>query len=28
VVPLAVVCGARVLLGVVRHRRSPASQWY
>src|SRR6476469_4979793 len=28
VVPLAVVCGARVLLGVVRHRRSLASQWY
>jgi len=27
-VPLAVVCGARVLLGVVRHRRSLASQWY
>jgi hypothetical protein len=28
VVPLAVVCGARVLLGVVRHRRSLVSQWY
>src|SRR6201994_3487533 len=28
VVPLAVVCGARVRLGVVRHRRSLASQWY
>ena len=28
VVPLAVVCGARVLLGVVRHRKSLASQWY
>jgi hypothetical protein len=28
VVPLAVVCGARVLLGVVRHRRSLPSQWY
>src|SRR5689334_235692 len=28
VVPLAVVCGARVLLDVVRHRRSLASQWY
>jgi hypothetical protein len=28
VVPLIVVCGARVLLGVVRHRRSLASQWY
>jgi hypothetical protein len=27
-VPLAVVCGARVLLGVVRHRRSLVSQWY
>jgi hypothetical protein len=28
VVPLAVVCGARVLLAVLRHRRSLASQWY
>jgi hypothetical protein len=28
VVPLVVVCGARVLLAVVRHRRSLASQWY
>jgi hypothetical protein len=28
VVPLAVVCGARVLLSVVRHRRSLVSQWY
>jgi hypothetical protein len=28
VVPLVVVCGARVLLGVVRHRRSLVSQWY
>jgi hypothetical protein len=28
VVPLAVVCGARVLLAVVRHRKSLASQWY
>jgi hypothetical protein len=27
-VPLVVVCGARVLLAVVRHRRSLASQWY
>ena len=27
-VPLAVVCGARVLLAVVRHRKSLASQWY
>ena len=27
-VPLAVVCGARVLLAVLRHRRSLASQWY
>ena len=28
VVPLVVVCGARVLLAVLRHRRSLASQWY
>jgi hypothetical protein len=28
VVPLVLVCGARVLLGVVRHRRSLVSQWY
>src|SRR5512133_2684816 len=28
VVPLAVVCGARVLLAVLRHRRSLVSQWY
>ena len=28
VVPLALVCGARVLLAVLRHRRSLASQWY
>src|SRR5690348_1831046 len=28
VVPLAVVCGARVLLAVLRHRKSLASQWY
>ena len=28
VVPLAVVCGARVLLAVLRRRRSLASQWY
>jgi len=27
-VPLALVCGARVLLAVFRHRRSLASQWY
>jgi len=27
-VPLALVCGARVLLAVLRHRRSLASQWY
>ena len=27
-VPLVVVCGARVLLAVVRHRKSLASQWY
>jgi hypothetical protein len=27
-VPLAIVCGARALLGVVRHRKSLASQWY
>ena len=27
-VPLAVVCGARVLLAVLRHRKSLASQWY
>jgi hypothetical protein len=28
VVPLALVCGARVLLAVLRRRRSLASQWY
>src|SRR6201989_138740 len=28
VVPLAVVCGARVLQAVLRHRKSLASQWY
>jgi hypothetical protein len=28
VVPLVVVCGARVLLAVLRHRKSLASQWY
>ena len=28
VVPLALVCAARVLLAVLRHRRSLASQWY
>ena len=28
VVPLALVCGARVLLAVLRHRKSLASQWY
>src|SRR5437763_6014991 len=28
VVPLALVCGARALLAVLRHRRSLASQWY
>ena len=28
VVPLALVCGSRVLLAVLRHRRSLASQWY
>jgi hypothetical protein len=27
-VPLAIVCGARALLGVVWHRKSLASQWY
>src|SRR6266516_1061086 len=27
-VPLVVVCGARVLLAVLRHRKSLASQWY
>ena len=27
-VPLAIVCGARALLGVVCHRKSLASQWY
>ena len=27
-VPLAVVCGARVLLAVLRHRKSLASQWF
>jgi hypothetical protein len=27
-VPLALVCGARALLAVLRHRRSLASQWY
>ena len=27
-VPLALVCGARVLLAVLRHRKSLASQWY
>jgi hypothetical protein len=26
--PLALVCGSRVLLAVLRHRRSLASQWY
>ena len=26
--PLAIVCGARALLGVVWHRKSLASQWY
>ena len=26
--PLALVCGARALLAVLRHRRSLASQWY
>src|SRR6266567_1917713 len=28
VVPLALVCGSRVLLAVFRHRKSLASQWY
>src|SRR2546430_6050419 len=28
VVPLALVCGARALLAVLRHRKSLASQWY
>jgi hypothetical protein len=28
VVPLALVCGARVLWAVLRHRKSLASQWY
>jgi hypothetical protein len=28
VVPLALVCGARALLAVLRHRKSVASQWY
>jgi hypothetical protein len=28
VVPLILVCGARVLLAVLRHRKSLASQWY
>src|SRR4029077_7207841 len=28
VVPLVVVCGARALLAVLRHRKSLASQWY
>jgi hypothetical protein len=28
VVPLALVCAARALLGVFRHRKSLASQWY
>ena len=28
VIPLALVCAARVLLAVLRHRRSLASQWY
>src|SRR6266700_4919171 len=28
VVPLVLVCGARVLLTVLRHRKSLASQWY
>ena len=28
VVPLVLVCGARVLLAVLRHRKSLASQWY
>jgi hypothetical protein len=27
-VPLVLVCGSRVLLAVLRHRRSLASQWY
>ncbi|HEY7261825.1 MAG TPA: hypothetical protein VH589_10120 [Trebonia sp.] len=27
-VPLAIVCGARALWGVLRHRKSVASQWY
>ena len=27
-VPLALVCGARAVLAVLRHRRSLASQWY
>src|SRR5215813_11103390 len=27
-VPLALVCGSRALLAVLRHRRSLASQWY
>ncbi len=27
-VPLALVCGARALLAVLRHRKSLASQWY
>jgi hypothetical protein len=27
-VPLALVCGARALLAMLRHRRSLASQWY
>jgi hypothetical protein len=28
VVPLVLVCGARVLLAILRHRKSLASQWY
>ena len=28
VVPLVLVCGSRVLLAVLRHRKSLASQWY
>src|ERR1700750_3110385 len=28
VVPLVLVCGARVLLAVLRHRKSLVSQWY
>src|SRR5207237_294255 len=28
VVPLVLVCGARALLAVLRHRKSLASQWY